>query len=171
MFKYQRIMIIGPGGAGKSTFSKQLAKILNYPIYHLDTIYWLPNWEHLEKNDFIEKVNEIIMTPQWIIDGTYSGTLDQRLEKADLVIFLDINRVKCLYSVTKRRIKHRNLIRSDITIGCKEKLDWNFLKWVWDFPKKNKPTMLQKVSEYPNVHLLVFKSRKEAYNFLNNLTK
>ena len=46
--------VIGANGAGKSTFSKKLSEILNIPVYHLDSIYWLPNWEHLAK----EKINK-----------------------------------------------------------------------------------------------------------------
>ena len=59
IFPYKKILVVGPGGAGKSTFSKKLSKVLNIPVYHLDSIYWLPNWEHLEREEFIEKVRVI----------------------------------------------------------------------------------------------------------------
>ena len=79
IFPYKKILVVGPGGAGKSTFSKKLSKILNIPVYHLDSIYWLPNWEHLEREEFIKKVRVITSKDEWIIDGNYSGSLEERV--------------------------------------------------------------------------------------------
>ncbi|MDA3838001.1 MAG: hypothetical protein PF574_03355 [Candidatus Delongbacteria bacterium] len=55
----KRILIIGSGGAGKSTFSKQLSKILGIPIIHLDVHFWLPGWEMTESNKWIIEKNII----------------------------------------------------------------------------------------------------------------
>jgi hypothetical protein len=40
-----RIMLIGSGGAGKSTFARELAQLTHLPIVHLDQIFWKPGWE------------------------------------------------------------------------------------------------------------------------------
>ena len=42
--KMKRIMIIGSGGSGKSTFSSKLSEVLGLPLYHLDAYYWKPGW-------------------------------------------------------------------------------------------------------------------------------
>lgn len=34
-----RIIVIGCGGAGKSTFSRELSNKLNIPVYNLDKIF------------------------------------------------------------------------------------------------------------------------------------
>ncbi len=36
----KRIIVIGCGGAGKSTFSRNISDKLNIPVYHLDKIFW-----------------------------------------------------------------------------------------------------------------------------------
>ena len=36
----KKIIVIGPGESGKSYFSKELSKILNIPVFHLDNIFW-----------------------------------------------------------------------------------------------------------------------------------
>ena len=40
----ERIVIIGCGGAGKSTLARQLGKKLNIPVVHLDKLWWKPGW-------------------------------------------------------------------------------------------------------------------------------
>jgi adenylate kinase family enzyme len=35
----KRILIIGSGGAGKSTLARHLGEILNIEIFHLDKLY------------------------------------------------------------------------------------------------------------------------------------
>ena len=45
----KRIMIIGCGGAGKSTLARQLGEKLNLPVVHLDKLFWLPGWEHISR--------------------------------------------------------------------------------------------------------------------------
>jgi adenylate kinase family enzyme len=40
----QRVLVIGSGGAGKSTFARRLAQWASLPLIHLDAIYWHPGW-------------------------------------------------------------------------------------------------------------------------------
>lgn len=84
----RKVAIIGSGGAGKSTLARKLGEILDIPVYHLDAIFWRPNWEPIERDELIEKTMEIQETDDWIIDGNYNTTMDFRLQQADTVIFL-----------------------------------------------------------------------------------
>lgn len=36
----KKIIIIGSGGAGKSTLAKQLGEKLELPVIHLDALFW-----------------------------------------------------------------------------------------------------------------------------------
>lgn len=45
----KRILVIGPGGAGKSTFAKRLGEILELKVIHLDSLFW---------NGFLAKASE-----------------------------------------------------------------------------------------------------------------
>ena len=48
-----RVIVIGCGGAGKTTLARYLGKKTGLPVVHLDQIWWSPgNWNHLEREDF-----------------------------------------------------------------------------------------------------------------------
>jgi len=42
---YNKIILIGSAGAGKSWMSKRIFEITDYPLYHLDVEFWCPNWK------------------------------------------------------------------------------------------------------------------------------
>lgn len=55
------------------------------------------------------------------------------MEQADLIVFLNFNRWQCLYRVIKRYLRYRNRTRSDMTQGCNEKIDPEFIRWIlWE---------------------------------------
>jgi adenylate kinase family enzyme len=144
-----RIMIVGSAGSGKSTFARRLGEQLDLPVVHLDTLYWRPGWVEPSQEEWHEQVREAVQADAWVMDGNYSATMDLRFERADTAIFLDIPRRVCLYRVLKRSIRHRGRVRSDGATGCPERLEWFFLKWVWSFPAKRRPAMLQRLENVP----------------------
>lgn len=89
----------------------------------------------------IEIQNNLLKEPSWIIDGNYGGTLDMRIASADTIIFLDRNRFVCIYQVLKRVKEYNGMTRPDMQDDCPEKIDFSFLKWIWNFPK-NKESKL-----------------------------
>ena len=141
----KRILVIGPGGAGKSTFAKRLGSILNIEVIHLDSLYWNPGWVETPKQEWKRRLEKIITRDSWIMDGNYSGTLDLRLEACDTVIFLDIPRMICLRRVIKRAVVYRNKTRPDMADGCPERLGLEFILWVWNYKKRTRPKIVSKL--------------------------
>ena len=83
----ERVMIIGCGGAGKSTLAKRLGEKTGLPVVHLDQIWWAPgNWEHLSREEFDDRLAVEMEKDCWIMDGNFNRTLDVRLERADTVL-------------------------------------------------------------------------------------
>ena len=168
----ERILIIGCGGAGKSTFSRKLQKLINYEIIHLDKLYWKPNWQAMEEQKWIELVQDIIKKENWIMDGNYNGTMELRLQRADTVIFFDFPRIICLWNTFKRIIKGKvfKIERKDVTKGCKEKFDFSFFKWIWNYNNKNRPKYMNLLTSLKGKKkIVIFKNYKDVNKFLQNL--
>ena len=147
--KYQRLLILGCGGSGKSTFSRKLAHAMGLDLHHLDSLYWKPGWNHTPADEWEATVRELIARDSWIIDGSYFGTLDLRLERADAVIFFDLPRLVCIWRVCKRRLQNlRGTNRPGMPAGCPERIYFSFLKWVWRYRKTNRPQVVEKLGRF-----------------------
>lgn len=163
----KRILVIGSGGAGKSTFAKRLGELLGIEVIHLDALYWQPGWVEPAKQEWGATVESIMERAAWIMDGNYSGTLARRLEACDTVIFLDLPRLTCVWRVLKRLAKYRNQTRPDMATGCYEKLNWEFLLWVWNYPRRTRPRILQRLREHEGTkELIQLRSAHEVERFL-----
>ena len=92
----KRVMVIGCGGASKSTFSKQLHSITNLEVFHLDKYYWQPDWVESQTEEWNEQVVEISKKENWIIDGNYGSSMDIRIARADTIIYLDFSTINCI---------------------------------------------------------------------------
>lgn len=165
-----KIMIIGSGRAGKSTLARKLGEKLNIEVFHLDSLLWRPNWEMVSRQEQREIQNDLIKKEQWIIDGNYGGTMDVRLEAADTIIFMDFPRVICLYRAVKRYFQYRGKSRPDMVEGNDERLDWNFLKWIWNYPRDKRPGILKTLEWLAlQKQVVILHSPKEVENFLSEL--
>lgn len=139
----RKVLVIGSGGAGKSTFARHLGALLALEVIHLDSLYWSAGWIEMPKPEWQRIVEELLNRSAWIIDGNYSGTLEMRLEACDTVIFLDISRVVCVWRLLKRGMIYRNRRRPDMAQGCPERLSWEFIKWVWEYRKQSRPKIVR----------------------------
>lgn len=127
-----KIVIIGYSGSGKSTLAKHLGKKYKVDVLHLDRVHWLPNWTENTLENKIFAVEDFLNShTSWIIDGNYFKLLfERRLEEADMIIFMNFNRFNRLYRAFKRFLKYRNTVRDDISNGCYEKMDLEFINWI-----------------------------------------
>jgi adenylate kinase family enzyme len=141
----QRILVLGSSGSGKSTFSRQLGQLLGVEIIHLDSHYWQPNWAAASEKEWAKKLEQLLQKPGWIMDGNYPSSLDLRLSFADTVVFLDRQRLLCLWRCVKRLLRNWGRNRQELAPGCDEKIDGEFLKWIWNYPKDVKPVILEQL--------------------------
>jgi adenylate kinase family enzyme len=164
-----KILVIGSPGSGKSTFSKKLAEITGIPLIHLDKEFWNSGWVETSREDWIKKQEAFLSPDRWIIDGNYGGTLDMRLEKADTIICFQLSRLVCLLSYFKRVITNIKKVRSDMPEGCPEKFDFEFMKYIWEFPKESGRKNIDKLKEIKDKQIIVFKKRSEANRYLKDV--
>lgn len=165
----KRVLIIGSGGAGKSTLAKRLGEKTGIEVVHLDTLFWNPGWVRTEKEEWLKIVRNAIEKESWIMDGNFGGTLEMRAEAADTIIFLDLPRMICIYRILKRWVMYRNTNRPDMAAGCNEKIDWEFFMWVWDYPNRSKPEKERVLNKYGGEKTIVrLRSNREIEEFIQN---
>ncbi|MGH7713986.1 MAG: AAA family ATPase, partial [Gemmatimonadaceae bacterium] len=112
--------MIGPGGAGKTTFARELAARTGLPLIHLDALYWRPGWEPTPNEDWDRTIGQLIARNAWVMDGNYGRTLPVRLAASDTVIFLDLPRYVCLWRLLRRRVRYGGHSRPDLPADCPE---------------------------------------------------
>ncbi len=156
-----KIIIIGCPGSGKSTFAGALHQKTKIPLYHLDQIYWKTDKTTISKEEFDSKLQSIMNTDQWIIDGNYSRTLEMRLKQCDTVFFFDIPTEMCLQGIIERKGKKR----SDMP-WVETEIDQDFLQFVSSFKTDSRPKIISLLERYAERNIYVFNSRTDADVFL-----
>lgn len=166
----KKVLIIGCCGAGKSTLALKLAPILQLPLFHLDQLYWQPGWVESSQEDFEIRLKEVLKSESWLIDGNYSRTLKQRAELADAIIFLDFSTFDCITGVLKRIFSGYGKVRKDMTVGCPERFDLEFISYVVNFARDQRPKLMDCLAEIPeSKQVITLKNRKMVEQFLTSI--
>lgn len=167
----KRVMVFGGAGAGKSTLARQVGDLTRLPVIHIDQIFWKSGWVEREKVEVDAMIRGRILTDEWVFDGNYSSTLEDRLARADTIIYLDMPTWLRLWAVVARTAKSYRKVRPGSAIGCPERFEWAFLKWVVSYDKRGGRTkalkILSNAPKHINQHHL--KSRGQVKQFLSDL--
>ena len=167
----QRVMIIGCGGAGKSTLSRKLGELTKLPVIHLDREFWKPNWVEPDKGEWAQKVESLAKEEKWILEGNYSGTFSIRLARVDLVVWLDMPMPLCLWRVIKRSILNYGKVRPEMGEGCPDRISLQFLHYIMTFPWRGRRRIIKKLGASPfNFEVVQLKNKAEVRRFLFDCT-
>ena len=159
--------MVGPGGAGKSTFSEALAARTGLPVVHLDRWYWKPGWVEPDRAEWETIQSDLVAAECWIADGNYGGTLDLRLGRADAVIVLAPSRLVCILGVLGRSLRHHG--EAVQAAGCPERVTVEFLRWVWRYPIDSRPRLGAAIGRHPHLEVIELTSRRMAAAWLREL--
>lgn len=163
----QRVLVIGPGGAGKSTFARRLGAATGLPVVHLDALYWRAGWQSMPKDEWLRTVDALLAADAWVMDGNYGGTMARRIAAADTVVFLDLPRAVCLWRAVGRRIRYHGRTRPDMADGCPERLEAEFLRWIWRYPRDKRPGVLRMLeAAAPTTRVVVLRTPRQVERFL-----
>ena len=159
----KKVIIIGCPGSGKSTFARKLQLVTGLPLHHLDLIYWKSDRTIVPREEFLEKLHQIMAQEQWIIDGNYASTMEMRMQVCDTVIFLDYPPELCLSGAQERKGK----TRPDLPwVESNDLDDSEFMEYIRKFHELNRPTILSLLEKYSDKEIIIFHSREDAEIFL-----
>ena len=167
-----KIAILGFSGCGKSTLARTLGEKYQLPVLHLDSLHFETDWAEKPRERELAEIRAFLDSHEgWVIDGNYSK-LEQprRLAEADAIILLELNRFVCLWRVLKRWLTYRGQSRPDMAAGCKEKVDWEFLRWVLhDGRSKGKKAAYDRVAQEYSHKVTRIRTVKQQREFLRKL--
>jgi adenylate kinase family enzyme len=132
MASMQRVVILGRGGAGKSTLAATLGTVTGLPVIELDEHFWGPGLEATPPETWATIQGELAQADQWIMDGDLGpyDVLDVRLRRADTVILLDYSFWPCAWRAMRR---------------SRERFD--FWLWLWSWRRRSRPLLLKAVTD------------------------
>ena len=154
----KKVIVIGCPGSGKTTFAEKLNKRTGLPLFYLDAIWHKPDRTHISREEYDERLAEILELEEWIIDGNYSRTLEVRMQASDTIFLFDLPTEVCIQGATERLGK----ARYDVP-WIDTELDPQFKKEIEEFPEKTLPRIYELLEKYKeNRQVVIFKSRMQA---------
>jgi adenylate kinase family enzyme len=149
----RRVVVLGRGGAGKSTFAARLGATLDLPVIELDKHFWPPDLTPLPHEQWAAKQRELISGPAWILDGDLGpyDVLSVRLRAADTVVVLDFPLWRCAWRALRR--SRENLA---------------FWRWLVSYRRRSLPTVMATIAAHAGgAELHVLRSPRAVACFLS----
>lgn len=159
MISAKKIAVIGGSGTGKTTLTTNLGEKLGISVMHIDGVHYLKNWEIRDKVERDKIILDKTNSDSWIIDGTYTSTLKERIDLADLVIYLDYSSFAQVKGVLQRYLKNPGREKAEIP-GCEERMSWTFFKWVLNWRKNKRQKIINVLEKVDKNKVLIFRNRR-----------
>lgn len=168
----QRVMIVGQPGSAKSRLAREMGARTRLPVIHIDTIHWQPGWIERSLHEKTRLCREVEAGDQWIFEGGHSLTWDNRIARADLLIWIDRSSLLRFWRVLVRTLIHRGSPRPDLPEDCPEQLSNlpAFFRFMWTTRKTARARMRQLAATAPSTCRVVWlRSNRQTRLFLSTV--
>jgi adenylate kinase family enzyme len=150
----RRVVVVGPGAAGKSTLARALGEATGIPVTELDQVFWRPGLAATPKEEWAAVQAELVARPAWILDGDLGpyDVIEVRLRAADTVVFLDFSLVRCAWRAIRRSRENAG-----------------FWRWLLAYRRSSRPALLAAIAAHaPAARVCVLRTPRAVSRFLAN---
>ncbi len=171
------MVVVGTSAAGKTTFARRLAALLDVPHVELDALHWEAGWKEADPEVLRDRVAAALhASDSWVVDGGYSQLRPLVWGAADTVIWLDFPLPAILLRLTRRTVV-RVIGRQELWNGNRERWRMAFFSreslywWVLTTHRgRRRRTEAALASpEYRHIRALRFRSAPRAERWLREL--
>jgi adenylate kinase family enzyme len=148
----RRVVILGRGGAGKSTLARRLGDITGLPVVELDKIFWRSGLLPTPRDEWIHLQQKLVREEKWIMDGDLGpyDAVEERLRAADTIVLLDFSLPRCAWRALRR---------------SRERAD--FWRWVLAWRRRSRPVLMHAIANHaPGAALRVLRDPKAVNRFI-----
>jgi adenylate kinase family enzyme len=169
----QRVMIVGGPGSGKSTLARVLGARTGLPVFHMDQIHWMSGWVERPHAEKVRLAQGVEVQERWIFEGGLSATYENRVARADTLIWLDLPVGLRFWRVLRRTVTGFGRPRPDLPDGCPETFNHEtlvFWRFIWRTrATARRPLMAIAAAPPPGMALFHLRSPAEVRHFLRRL--
>jgi len=167
------IVVIGPGGSGKTRLSALLADRLHARHVEIDALWHGPNWESCGAEELHRRVSAATEGDDWVSDGTYSGIIgDLVLERAETAVWLDLPVPLQMWRLVRRSwVRKRDKVV--LWNGNLEERWLNQIRWLfWPSFKRafeNRRKLPAHLAQFSQLHVHRLRSDAEVDAFVQSI--
>lgn len=173
----RRAVVVGTSAAGKTTFARRLAAILDVPHVELDALNWEAGWKEADHDVFQARVAAALDASEgWVVDGGYSHLQPLIWGAADTVIWLEFSLPVILLRLTQRTVV-RVIGQQELWNGNRERWRTAFFSrdslywWVLTTHQGRRRRMEAALDrpEYRHIRALRFRSPRQAEKWIRGM--
>jgi adenylate kinase family enzyme len=161
-----RVLVAGTSGSGKTTLAARIGVALAITHIEIDSLFHGPDWT--ERESFVADVHRFSAESGWVTEWQYGVVRQHLLERADLMIWLDLPRRTVIRQVTRRTLVRR-LRRRELWNGNIEPPLWtiftdseHIIRWAWSAHARTGRRMRALPAQRPDLPIVRLRSRAEV---------
>jgi adenylate kinase family enzyme len=174
----ERTIVVGTTGSGKTTLARRLSTILDVPHIELDSLYWGPDWQPRDLEQFRVDVAAAVAADRWVLDGNYSYVRPITWPRATHIVWLNYSFPRVMFQLTRRTIS-RALTGVELFAGNRESLKKSFFSResiiLWGLTtyhrRRQSYPELFKSPQHAHLHVIEFRTPAATEKFAQSLSR